>query len=233
MAEAAVLSMDKIGQTAPEVGRLASKLLRSKNARTLSMDSRDWQIIAKVLSYAAAAEQQIAEQRQRIAYLESLSITDDVTEIANRRGFLRFMTRTLAAAARHDEAGVIGLLDLDDFKSVNDVHGHLAGDALLHHVASALSDNVRPFDFVARLGGDEFAVVLVRCAPDQGGARLRELQKLVNATTVPYRGDRLRVSVSLGVETFGPDSRIADVMEMADRHMYAEKRGRKGRAAAV
>lgn len=213
------------GSIAPIIDRLASELGRA------GYDSRPvpsgGALLADLLEYAAAAEQQLADQRRRIAYLEGLSMTDELTGLANRRRFERFLEQALCAARRYGERGVLGVLDLDCFKSLNDGLGHAAGDAALVEVAKLLTAGVRSIDCAARLGGDEFAVVLVRCSPAAAMRRLRALQRRLEDTVFSYGGERFRLSASLGLKTFDGESDMKALLFDADRAMYQDKRARR------
>lgn len=211
----------------PYVSTLATKLMQTAANAEMKFDSNGWQIISEVLSYAASAEQRMAEQEYRIEYLEQLSLTDELTGIANRRGLKQSLRRTLASAARHNESGVLGFLDLDDFKEVNDKYGHNAGDAVLRHVAKALKNHVRPDDIVARMAGDEFAIVLKRCSPKQGKDRLKRLQQSLNAGSVRYKRSKITIGCSIGVHHYNGKSSFEELINAADMAMYDNKVERK------
>lgn len=211
----------------PYVSTLATKLMKTAANAEMKFDSNGWQIISEVLSYAASAEQRMAEQEHRIEYLEQLSLTDELTGIANRRGLKQSLRRTLASAARHEESGVLGFLDLDDFKEVNDKYGHNAGDAVLRHVAKALKNHIRPDDIVARMAGDEFAIVLKRCSPEQGKARLETLQHNLNSSSVRYKRSKIAISCSIGVHHYNSKSSFDELINAADMAMYDNKVERK------
>ena len=117
--------------------------------------------LERVLVYAAEAEQKLADREQHIAYLQDLSLTDELTGLYNRRGFVEDFSRALTAAKCFGHEGMLLYCDLDDLKSVNDNFGHAAGDAMLRHAANMLKDSIREIDIVGRLGGDEFAVALI------------------------------------------------------------------------
>lgn len=212
----------------PYVSKLASKLMQTAANAEMKFDSTGWQLITEVLSYAAAAEQRMSEQQERISFLEQLSVTDELTGIPNRRGLRAALGQTLSAAARHNETGVLGFIDLDGFKDINDVHGHMAGDAVLRFVAKALRKHVRPSDVVARIAGDEFAVILKRCCEDQGMKRLRALQNELNKGSVRYGGAKIPVKCSIGVHAFNSTTDPAHLIEAADQAMYHDKQTRKG-----
>lgn len=219
--------ISKKAELNPYVSTLASKLMKTAANAEMKFDSSGWQLITEVLSYAASAEQRMAEQDERITFLEHLSVTDELTGITNRRGLRNSLGRTLAAAARHKETGVLGFLDLDGFKEVNDTHGHNAGDAILRKVAKCLKSHVRTDDVVARISGDEFATILSRCSPEQGRKRLLALQCELNNTTIKFGGETLTISCSIGIQHFDGSVDPAELIEAADLAMYEDKKSRK------
>lgn len=219
--------LSKNAEINPYVSTLASKLMRTAANAEMKFDSSGWQLITEVLSYAAAAEQRMAEQEERISFLEHLSVTDELTGITNRRGLRSALGRTLASAARHQETGVLGFLDLDSFKMINDVYGHSAGDTVLRKVAKGLKNHVRPEDVVARIAGDEFAIILTRCSPEQGQARLRTLQQELNKTTVRVGNKTVQISCSIGIQHFDGKTDAGELIEAADQAMYDDKEARK------
>ena len=186
-----------------------------------------WALLRQAMKLAAEAQQTVQMQRERIRYLEGLSHADDLTGLANRRGFEHALRQALGLAKRHKEAGVLCYFDLDEFKQVNDADGHSAGDALLRRMGELLRANVRTTDVIARLGGDEFAALLVRADPTEGRARALRLQRILNASTATWGGKTLPLGVSMGVEAYGPDDDAADLMRRADVQMYRNKRRRQ------
>ncbi len=221
---------DPIHEHSPHVGEMAERIAETFGPQSGGKWAKRWALIEKVLSFAAEAEQRIAEQQARIAYLEALSNSDELTGLANRRGFERFMRRTLDLARRHGEHGIFAYVDLDNFKAINDDFGHTAGDRVLQRVASILSRNVRLSDYVARLGGDEFAVVLVHADGDHGELRMRILRDLINNTKLKIGGRQFQLNASFGTVPYGPDSEVRDLLQQADRAMYREKIRRRRNA---
>ena len=182
--------------------------------------------VGRALAQAHSAEQKIAEQKKRLAFLERLAVTDELTGLLNRRGFEQEIKRTMQGTKRYQEKGVLIFIDLDGFKPINDVHGHAAGDAVLRHLGELLTQNVRGTDAVGRLGGDEFAILLTRSTWGDGLKRAEFFDKLVNNTSIIWNGDLVEVSASFGFQTYGPDDDLAQLLKTADEAMYVSKRAR-------
>lgn len=183
-------------------------------------------LLERVLVYAAEAEQKLADRDEHIAYLQDLSLTDELTGLFNRRGFVENFGRALAGAKRYGHEGMLLYCDLDDFKSVNDRFGHAAGDAMLRHAATVLKDSVREIDIVARLGGDEFAVALIQSSWRNGTKRARTVQYRLESGEFAFENAVIPMRVSIGCEPFGPDDLIDDLIGRADMAMYSIKRRR-------
>jgi len=151
-----------------------------------------------------------------------------LVDVLNRRGFERELARLLAHVRRYATPAALTFIDLDRFKAVNDAHGHVAGDALLKAVAAQLAAHVRASDIVGRLGGDEFGVLLWNIGRAAAETKARELEALIEAAGVVHNGARLAVSASAGAVLLEADATPAEVLDAADRAMYARKR-EKGR----
>lgn len=186
-------------------------------------------LAAEVRRLAAALE----ASRARVAELEVLIDIDPLTATLNRRGFEREFKRSLAYVKRYGTKAALIFLDLDDFKRVNDRHGHAAGDALLKAVAAALIRHVRASDVVARIGGDEFVVLLWNLREADAVAKAAALETLVATATVRWSTATLAVSASAGVAFLGPLDTPAKAMARADAAMYARKAERNTSAPPV
>jgi diguanylate cyclase (GGDEF)-like protein len=185
----------------------------------------DRDTVDRALIAATDAQHRIVELRERIAQLEKLAMTDELTGLLNRRGFERELQRTLALASRYEEPGLLVYVDLDGFKLVNDTYGHAAGDAVLKRVSRLLTDNLRCTDFVGRLGGDEFAMLLPRTSAKGGANRIRALRRLLDPVIVIWEGATITVHASFGVQTYGGDTGAdgARLLSRADASMYQTK----------
>jgi diguanylate cyclase (GGDEF)-like protein len=176
-------------------------------------------------------ELELAAARSRMAALETRAEIDPLTDLVNRRGLERELKRALAYVKRYGTSAVLVYLDLDGFKSVNDRHGHAAGDAVLRAVAMVLTRQVRASDLVARLGGDEFVVLLWNLAESDAQPKARSLEAAVSRMTAPYGDATLAVGASAGSTMLLPLDTPASVLERADRAMYVRKSSRRSAVA--
>ncbi len=133
-------------------------------------------------------ERELAAARLQMTALEARADIDPLTDVLNRRGFERELKRSLAYVKRHGTGAALVYVDLDDFKSVNDRHGHAAGDAVLKAVAMVLVRHVRASDLVARLGGDEFAVLLWNLDEANAQTKALALEAAIARTTAMHAG---------------------------------------------
>lgn len=171
---------------------------------------------------------ELIKAESRIAELEARADVDPLLDILNRRGFDRELARSLAYVKRYGTAAALVFIDLDEFKAINDRHGHAAGDALLKAVVAALKGHVRASDIVARLGGDEFAVLMWHLEAAQASAKARELEDIIVQTEIARGTAKLSVSASAGSVVLGGDATPAEVFEAADQAMYVRKKERRG-----
>ena len=202
--------------------------------RAPSTDSEDHtrELVATVADHIGIAMAQEDVQKK----LERLSRVDELTGLLNRRAFREATGQRLAHGRRTGRCGALLFVDMDNFKAVNDVHGHQAGDDALVALADILAgDDNRQSDIVARLGGDEFALWLEETERDGAVqraerllARCKALERFSGAPDKP-------LSVSIGVVVTQPyaDDDLDRLIERADEAMYRAKRGGKGRIAVV
>jgi len=155
--------------------------------------------------------------------LRSMALTDDLTRLYNRRGFLRAGSRLLSAAHRVERRALLFYIDVDDLKSTNDSAGHAAGDSLLTRTAQVLRSVFRDTDVIGRLSGDEFAALVTVSDPNACDLILHRLQSAVAADNLSRAEASL--SLSVGFAQFNPrePSSIADLLRKADVAMYEHK----------
>ena len=161
-----------------------------------------------------------------------LSSHDVLTGLANRRSFVQAMERELDRVARSGDVALLLMVDIDHFKSVNDNHGHLAGDEVLRQVALRLQDCVRPMDTVARYGGEEFAVVLPNCSYTYGEVVAERIRRSIEVRPFGLTNQQaLSMTVSVG-GAYAPQwirSEPSIWIERADRQLYRAKREGRNR----
>ncbi len=166
----------------------------------------------------------------RVAELERLTAMDTLTPLFNRRYLMQELDRWCWRAHRY--GGTFGLLylDVDRLKSVNDTHGHTAGDAVLCAIAEALGNATRKSDVIARMGGDEFAVLLDSISAEKLVEKMNSVRRMLTGLAVPITGSTLQIDVSVGCSLIESGSRASEVLIEADRAMYADKRSKYGEA---
>jgi len=159
--------------------------------------------------------------------LVTSALRDPLTGLFNKRYLLDRLDRELRFARRHETALSLLMVDLDHFKSINDTHGHLAGDAVLANLARVLTRALRNEDVVARFGGEEIAIIL-RAIPLSTAISLADrLRKLIEHTLTPYGGLQLKATASIGAAGYPstPAESVEALIAAADRALYKAKGG--------
>jgi diguanylate cyclase (GGDEF)-like protein len=161
------------------------------------------------------------------------SLTDSLTGLPNRRSLFDHLSRELARATRMQSQVALIVMDIDDFKAINDTYGHHIGDQTLREVAVALHVLLRPYDLLVRYAGDEFVVVLSDCSLESAEAKRSELQQRVSQMHIQVRpGEEVRVAASAGVSVFPHDAATHEaLLASADLRMYRDKASRRGTKA--
>ena len=161
------------------------------------------------------------------------SLTDPLTGLPNTRFLFMHLTRELARAERLKSEVSLLVMDLDNFKDINDSHGHHVGDRALCEVARVLRTAIRPYDICVRYAGDEFIVVLSGCGADEAEHKRQELQKNIDEVYFEARpGKRVQLGISVGAAVFPQDGESYEsLLATADSRMYQDKATRKRRSS--
>ena len=152
---------------------------------------------------------------------------DVLLPILNRRAFVREVTRFIAFAERYGTSASLVYIDLDGFKDVNDIHGHIAGDAVLKHFAEVVSSQIRDSDVFARVGGDEFAVILAHATLDQAVGKGKTFARALRERPAIWSGQPVALKFSFGAYRLQPGETADAAIARADEAMYARKRSRQ------
>jgi diguanylate cyclase (GGDEF)-like protein len=176
-------------------------------------------LLAWAHDLSSAARDRVMTLEQRIAYLETMVSSDELTGLLNRRGFMGAFTRAHASAKRGSPGGVIVVCDLDGFKQVNDLLGHAQGDEVLRQIGGILRRRIRKMDAAARFGGDEFALMLVGVSMATVKRKCQCLAGEISA---------IGLGASFGLAAFDGNESEEVVLHRADMAMYEEKRRNTG-----
>lgn len=178
------------------------------------------------------AEQRIDALREELEQARKLIHVDHLTGALNRAGFDSLYAREASLADRHEIPLGVALLDIDNFKALNDIHGHQAGDAALMHLARILKIALRPSDAVIRFGGEEFVILLPRASLDRASRAIERVQERLARQVLVYNHRPLRFTFSAGVTERRTGERQSAVIRRVDRGLYQAKHAGKQRVVA-
>jgi diguanylate cyclase len=179
---------------------------------------------------AAALTQRVDELEGELRRLSNEVHTDQLTQVANRRGLIQAFGIEQAKAERETKRIALALLDIDNFKKLNDSLGHHAGDIALKSLAERTQASLRPGDMVARYGGEEFVLMLPDTPLDEAQAVLVRLQRSLSAALFNHEGKDVFVTFSAGVTLYRPGETLEAALDRADVALYEAKHTGKNRA---
>ncbi|WP_448188556.1 diguanylate cyclase [Azospirillum sp. sgz301742] len=171
----------------------------------------------------------ITERKRLEAELQRLAIMDGLTELPNRRHFLKRLEAEIERARRYDRPLCVAMIDLDHFKTINDTHGHAAGDEVLRRFAAIGRDALRASDVIGRLGGEEFAIALPEAGIDAATPVMERLREAVGGPWVHDTESAFSVTISVGIAELRPEDDVTKLLSRADRALYAAKRQGRNR----
>jgi diguanylate cyclase len=175
------------------------------------------------------AEQRIAELQMELDKASSMVRHDQLTGALNRRGLDEAFDKEVGRAQRRQSALCVALLDIDNFKKLNDSLGHDAGDAALIHLAAVIRETLRPQDTIARFGGEEFIIVLPETPVEDAQRAVIRLQRELTRRIFLHNNNRQLITFSAGVTEYRAGDTQASVIKRADEAMYAAKQAGKNR----
>lgn len=163
----------------------------------------------------------ISRYQQR---LEEMAVTDELTGLANRQAFPPLIDQLLSEIRRNPEALSLLMIDIDHFKSINDTHGHLAGDEMLRLLSTSVARTLRDSDLVFRWGGEEFLVILRDCDASNALRIADKLREAATSVHLVVKGETLQATISIGVTERLENENIDSLIARADQALYAAKR---------
>jgi diguanylate cyclase (GGDEF)-like protein len=167
---------------------------------------------------------EVEQAREKLEEMARAADQDMLLPILNRRAFVREITRFTSFAERYGTPSSVVYLDLNNFKAVNDAHGHAAGDAALRHICDLILAQIRDTDVLARLGGDEFGVILAHVTAEQAQHKGASLAQALRDYPPVVDGRPVPLSFSYGVYELRAGDTPDTILQQADRAMYAQKR---------
>mgnify|MGYP001570123667 CR=1 FL=1 len=154
-----------------------------------------------------------------------LSLTDEFTGLPNRRAFMRRLQDEISRSHRYGSSLALAMIDLDEFKAINDIHGHAAGDAILRCYATEVLTVLRHHDLVARYGGEEFAVLLPNTTREGAVAAIQKVRNRALQVVCDFQGQDFKLpTFSTGVALYSPGESHTDLIDRVDRALYRAKR---------
>ncbi len=166
--------------------------------------------------------------------LQLLATTDELTGLWNRRYFIKCLGDELKRMKRHNHPFSLLMVDIDYFKTVNDIFGHNTGDLSLQYLSGLMRNRLREVDLVARLGGEEFGIILPDTDLDSAQAVAENLRKIIAETPFFHDGDTINLTVSIGVTECKPDTAsVEELLKLADKALYSAKNEGRNRIVLI
>ncbi|WP_347903037.1 diguanylate cyclase [Pseudomonas purpurea] len=207
-------------------------LLGTMDQHQKQRDEREQEVAARLQGLAervASMEQEAQGYREHLEEQRQKALVDPLTGLPNRAAWSERLGHEIEQWQQHGNTLLLAMLDLDHFKRINDNYGHLAGDKVLKIIANVLKKRLRGSDFIARFGGEEF-VLLVPNTPLTVGAKLAEsLRAAIEACPFHFKGERVTVTVSIGLSAFKPGEHSDLVLKRADQALYRAKNAGRNR----
>ncbi|MEX6678949.1 diguanylate cyclase [Pseudomonas sp. W2Oct36] len=189
-------------------------------------DQREQEVATRLQalsSRVATMEQEALGFRVHLEEQRQKALIDTLTGLPNRAAWNERLEREIDQLQRKQSSLLLGILDLDHFKRINDGYGHLAGDKVLKIIAGQLRKRLRASDFIARFGGEEFVLLLPTTPMDEGLALLERLREGIEQCPFHFKGERVTVTVSMGITAFSQGERSDVVLKRADQALYRAK----------
>ncbi len=224
----------KIGGTdnITELSHLLDDIMRDTRAIQASAQRSHEELIA-TRKQAHEAEERVKKLEEELEEVSEKMHEDQLTGALNRRGMDEAMDREIKRADRQQTPISLSLLDIDNFKQLNDTLGHQAGDQALVHLTTVIKETLRPTDEVARYGGEEFVIIMSETALEEAMATITRLQRELTKKFFLHNNERKLITFSAGVALRTANEAAEDVIARADKAMYQAKKAGKNRVVAA
>ena len=216
----------------PEISSVLSEVMQETRAMQQNAELSRGELLA-VRERVQASDARILQLEAELHRTSELVRYDQLTGVLNRRGMEDMFEKEMARARRHGARLCIGMLDLDNFKKLNDSLGHDAGDDALIHLTALCRETLRPQDTVARYGGEEFVVILPETGLDEAVGALTRLQRELTRRYFLHDNQKVLITFSAGVTQLRPDDCQASILKRADAAMYQAKQSGKNRVTVA
>lgn len=207
-------------------------LLGTMDQHQKQRDAREQEVAGRLKSLAervAHMEQEALGYREHLEEQRQKALIDPLTGLPNRAAWTERLEHEIAQWQQHGNTLSLAMLDLDHFKRINDNYGHLAGDKVLKIIATVLRKRMRGNDFIARFGGEEFVLLLPATPPAVGAKLLENLRASIEACPFHFKGERVTITISMGLAAFRPGEHSDLVLKRADQALYRAKNAGRNR----
>jgi diguanylate cyclase len=207
-------------------------LLGTMDQHRKQRDEREQEVAGRLQSLAervAHMEQEAQGFREHLEEQRQKALIDPLTGLPNRAAWSERLDHEITQWQRHGNTLMLAMLDLDHFKRINDNYGHLAGDKVLKLIASVLRKRLRGTDFIARFGGEEFVLLMPSTVPAAGMKLLEHLRASIEACPFHFKGERVTITISMGLTAFRPGEHSDLVLKRADQALYRAKNAGRNR----
>ena len=221
-------TQDEFGELAKQFNELSDNLNMANAELQSRVDYADNQLI-KTNNILLERSGELLDLSEK---LETLSVTDPLTELFNRRHFEKTITNEIEVTKRHGDMISLLVMDIDNFKLINDTYGHTHGDTVIKMVADTMKESLRDTDILCRIGGEEFVAICKRADKDNSMRLAEILRGIIENTSVNIGAEEVKVTVSIGVATVteaNVTEKGADIFKHADIALYSSKGNGKNR----
>lgn len=207
-------------------------LLGTMDQHQKQRDTREQEVAARLKSLServAHMEQEALGFREHLEEQRQKALIDPLTGLPNRAAWSERLEHEIQQWQQHGNTLSLAMLDLDHFKRINDNYGHLAGDKVLKIIATVLRKRLRGSDFIARFGGEEFVLLLPATPPAVGAKLLETLRAAIEACPFHFKGERVTITISMGLASFRTGEHSDLVLKRADQALYRAKNAGRNR----